>query len=181
MFTLQGIPCLYYGTEQGLHGSGGSDKAVREALWGMPGAFDTGNDFFKAVKRIAEQRAALPALRYGRQYFREISGNGTHFGFSPFAPGVVAFSRILNDQELLIVANTGTSERWNGHVIVDFALNPPGAAWQVLYSNLDKPVGPPSVSEKPGGEVWIDGTPTGGRVRYLTVDLRPMEVQVLGG
>jgi glycosidase len=37
LFTLQGIPCLYYGTEQGLAGRGGSDQAVREALWGRPG------------------------------------------------------------------------------------------------------------------------------------------------
>ena len=93
----------------------------------------------------------------------------------------MAFSRILNDQELLIVANTGTTERWTGHVIVDFALNPPGAARQVLYSNLDNPVAPLSVLERPGGEVWINGRPTSGRVRYLTVDLHPMEIQVLGG
>jgi glycosidase len=33
LFALQGIPCLYYGTEQGLHGSGDQDAAVREALW----------------------------------------------------------------------------------------------------------------------------------------------------
>ena len=36
LFSLPGIPCLYYGTEQGLHGAG-SDPAVREALWGGPG------------------------------------------------------------------------------------------------------------------------------------------------
>ena len=36
LYALPGIPCLYYGTEQGLHGHG-SDLAVREALWGGPG------------------------------------------------------------------------------------------------------------------------------------------------
>ena len=36
LYSLPGIPCLYYGTEQGLHGVG-SDPAVREALWGGPG------------------------------------------------------------------------------------------------------------------------------------------------
>ena len=36
LFGLQGIPCLYYGTEQGLHGRGDSDQFVREALWGKP-------------------------------------------------------------------------------------------------------------------------------------------------
>jgi len=32
LFGLQGIPCVYYGTEQGLHGIGNSDACVREAL-----------------------------------------------------------------------------------------------------------------------------------------------------
>ena len=32
LYSLPGIPCLYYGTEQGLHGHG-NDEAVREALW----------------------------------------------------------------------------------------------------------------------------------------------------
>ena len=36
LYSLPGVPCLYYGTEQGLHGHG-SDPAVREALWGGPG------------------------------------------------------------------------------------------------------------------------------------------------
>jgi len=36
LFTLPGIPCIYYGTEQGLHGAG-SDPAVREAIWGLTG------------------------------------------------------------------------------------------------------------------------------------------------
>ena len=43
LYTLQGIPCLYYGTEQGLtgHKTGPrpDDSNVREALWGHPRAF----------------------------------------------------------------------------------------------------------------------------------------------
>src|SRR3982074_77324 len=39
LFSLQGIPCVYYGTEQGLAGNGSVNEAVREALWGRPGAF----------------------------------------------------------------------------------------------------------------------------------------------
>jgi len=34
--------------------------------------------------------------------------DGFHFGISPFSSGVLAWSRILHDQELLIVANTHT-------------------------------------------------------------------------
>ena len=71
---LPGIPCLYYGTEQGLHGSG-SDPAVREALWGSPG-FQQDSFYYQQISRISEARASTPALRYGRFYFRPISGDG---------------------------------------------------------------------------------------------------------
>jgi glycosidase len=51
LFALPGIPCIYYGTDQGLHGRG-SDPAVREALWGGPG-FDENSPFISpsAVSR----------------------------------------------------------------------------------------------------------------------------------
>jgi glycosidase len=94
LFGLQGIPCLYYGTEQGLHGIGGLDAAVREALWSKPSAFDGAHPFYRAIKAIAQVRASQPALRYGRQYFRQLSGNGRDFSISPFTPGVIGFSRI---------------------------------------------------------------------------------------
>jgi glycosidase len=38
--VIESIPCLYYGTEQGLHGHGDSDPFVRQALWGKSNAFD---------------------------------------------------------------------------------------------------------------------------------------------
>jgi glycosidase len=88
LYSLLGIPVLYYGTEQGLHGAGDSDENVREALWGKPNAFDTNNPLFLAVQAIAAIRARQPALRYGRQYFRPISGSGVEFGVSGGAPGV---------------------------------------------------------------------------------------------
>ena len=43
LFALPGIPCRYYGTEQGLSGAGDAPEAVREALWGKPGAFEQGS------------------------------------------------------------------------------------------------------------------------------------------
>src|SRR5262249_1554918 len=77
VYSLAGIPCLYYGTEQGLHGAG-SDPAVREALWGGPG-FDEDSFYYKQISALAKLRAEEPALRYGRFYFRPISGDGQHF------------------------------------------------------------------------------------------------------
>ena len=135
LFALQGIPCVYYGAEQGLHGTGESPEAVREALWGKPNAFDRSHPFFQAMRQLAAVRADQPALRYGRQYFRPISGDGVHFGLSTFRNGVLAFSRILNEQEILVVANTDSGQPWRGDVIVDTALNPAKTPYKLLYSN----------------------------------------------
>lgn len=182
LFTLQGIPCVYYGTEQGLHGIGNSDAAVREALWGKPGAFDKQHPFYTAIKRMNEVRQAQPALRYGRQYFRPISGDGVTFGISPFSPGVLAFSRVLNDQEVLIVANTQTNGGFAGEVIVDARLNPDQAPYIILFSNHEQPQPPGVVVTKVGGSITIneaDGKQTSGPARVLPVQLHPMEVQIL--
>src|SRR5207245_3638370 len=90
LYAAPGIPCLYYGTEQGLHGRG-NDEAVREAIWGATG-FDENNFFYKEIQKITDVRGAKPALRYGRFYFRPISGDSQIFGISAFIPGVLAFS-----------------------------------------------------------------------------------------
>src|SRR5580692_4309394 len=129
LFCLPGIPCLYYGTEQGLHGAG-SDPAVREALWGGPG-FPQSSTYYQHVSQIAAVRRECPALRYGRFYFRPVSGDGTNFGVSTFLNGIVAFSRILMDQEIVIVANTDTVNASKVFVIVDITLNQPGESFRV--------------------------------------------------
>jgi glycosidase len=183
LLALQGIPCLYYGTEQGLHGAGGSLEAVREALWGKPGAFDRNHPFYRAIRQAAAVRQRQPALRYGRQYFRPLSGDGQHFGPSTFAGGVLAFSRILQDQEVLVIANTNAQAGWQGQVVVDFALNPADTGYQVLYSNKGTVAPAARVINKPAGSVVIEeieGGVTPGPIRALPIQLQPLEVQILG-
>lgn len=178
LFGLQGIPCLYYGTEQGLHGRGNSDQFVREALWGKSSAFDVNHPFYKAIKHLSEIRNAQPALRYGRLYFRPISGDGVHFGASPFAPGVLAFSRILNNQEVLVVANANTQEDFQGDVLVDSFIHQDGEQFRVLNDSGATVPGP--VHTRSGLEIReIDGGVTTGPARMIRVSLRPMEVQIL--
>ncbi len=182
LFTLPGIPCLYYGTEQGLSGGGDAVEAVREAFWGKPGAFDRNSVFYQAIAKLAALRSASPALRYGRYYFRPISGDGTHFGISPTAPGVLVYSRILADQEVLVVANTDTQAAWAGEVIVDFSLNPTGAAYRILFSNKAQPVVPGEVEEKAAGSIVVtevNGNTTHGPVRVIPVHIQPIELQIL--
>ncbi len=181
LYTLQGIPCLYYGTEQGLSGSGDTDQAVREALWGKPNAFDTSGPFYTTVSELSRVREEHPALVYGRQYFRPISGNGSDFGLSTFGRGVLSFSRILNDEEVVVVANTHTEQEQTLFVLVDSSLSPAGSTFSVAFTNLPWPTAPAPVVERPFGITVREpnGTTTHGPASALRVRLRPMEAQIL--
>lgn len=180
LFSLQGIPCLYYGTEQGLSGSQ-TGKAVREPLWGQPNSFNRNHPFYKKIRELTALRNEKPALRYGRQYFRPISGNGFDFSISYTPSGVLAFSRILNDEEVLVVANTNTQNDWTGDVIVDVTVNPLNSSYTVLFSNQPEPEAPEPVVEKQPGSVkiWeVNGALMYGPTRTVRVKLKPMEIQI---
>jgi hypothetical protein len=82
--------------------------------------------FFRAIQQLSKILRRVPALRYGRQYFRPVSGNCTDFGISPYFGGVVSFSRILNNTEIVVAANTNTMTGRSGRVLVDSILPPRG-------------------------------------------------------
>jgi glycosidase len=178
LLTLPGIPCIYYGTEQGLHGHG-TDEAVREALWGGPG-FDRAHPFFAEIAKLSQLREALPSLRYGRFYFRPISGDAHTFGISPYPQGVLAYSRILNDEETLVIANTNAAQPATIYAIVDASLNAAGSTLRVVYRNKPGEAPAAAVGEFDGVLVYeVDGTFGTGPVRAVSVTLQPLEVQVL--
>lgn len=180
LYSLPGIPCLYYGTEQALHGAG-SDPAVREALWGGPG-FPENSFYYKQIRALAKVRAEEPALRYGRFYFRPISGDRQNFGVSRFDQGVLTFSRILMDQEVIVAANCSESETRSFDVIVDNTLNRPGDALRVRYSNKQVFQSPENVVNRPAGSVRVeevDGSVGTGPLCSIHVKLEPMEVQII--
>lgn len=185
LFGLQGIPCVYYGTEQGMHGIGPPDEpeVVREALWGkLPNAFDQTHPFYRALQAIAQVRAHQPALRYGRQYFRQLSGNGRDFAVSSFTPGVISFSRILDAHEVLMVANTAEQGDFQGEVIVDRDLNRDDGSFRILFSNIRAPTAPGTLRTAPQGSVSIrelDGSITTGPARVLPITIQPLEMQIL--
>ena len=176
LFALPGIPCVYYGTEQGLHGAG-SDPAVREAIWGETG-FPTTSPFYLAIQQLSALRNSEPALRYGRYYFRQVSGDQVHFGFSPYNGGVLAWSRILADQERTIIANTSATAQQDLSVVIDATLAGTSTP-RLLYSNKPGPVSPGPIATLPNAAViQDDGTTSTGAVT-VPVSLQPMEVQIL--
>jgi len=185
LFTLQGIPCVYYGTEQGLSGtvdaSGHPDltanESSREALWGKPNAFDRSSPMFKGIQALSKLRDREPALTYGRLYFREISGNGTDFGHSYGKGGIVAFSRILVDREILVIANTG-SQSFSGSVIVDRDLHASPRKMQLEYSNAGN-TGIGQTRNITAVRFHRDGLISRGNAAVLDVAVAPDEVQIV--
>jgi alpha-amylase len=110
LFTAQGIPCLYYGTEQEFRG--GNDPSNREDMWRplpylgqkAPPAFDTGGPTFQFIQRLIGLRSAYPALRRGDA---KVVYSTAHTGDEPDA-GIFAFERTGGDSPnyALIVLNT---------------------------------------------------------------------------
>jgi hypothetical protein len=148
-----------------------------------PGAFNDRHPFCTALQAIGLVRQQQAALRYGRYYFRPISGDGAAFDLCRYPTGIIAYSRILNDQEVLVIANTDPTMPFSGFVVVDLSINNGNPSYQVIYSNL--PAAAPtstSVILRSAGSVTIqevDGSQTDGPVRILPVTLQPNEIQIL--
>ena len=154
LFCLQGIPAIYYGTEQGLQGTVDKndlhpEQSVREALWGKPNAFDNQSFFYNHIKTLSRLRDEQPALRFGRLYFREVSANGRDFGFSSGKGGLVAFSRVVSDVEVLVVANTNMQTTFDGLVLQD----PVGMGYQSVKALVAHLRGDKVAKRIPTGEV----------------------------
>jgi hypothetical protein len=179
-----GIPCIYYGSEQSFDGSGGSDQSghssdqyIREAMFGGGfGAFrshdrhcfNESTALYKNITQLAQIRSQEIALKRGRQFLREISGDGTNFGY-PVVIGdrmrsVVAWSRILSDIEILCAINTDEAAETTAWVTVDSGLQIDGGQMTCLYppqggSNLTVQIS--------GGRAMVKVTvPAGGFVMY---------------
>jgi glycosidase len=186
LFTLQGIPSLYYGTEQDLNGTTPSRpqyEGVREALWGKPAAFAQTGATFLAVQKLAGLRRQEAALRYGRLYFRQVSGDRVNFGPPSGAGGILAYSRVLAGREVLVVANCQgdqTKPAWKGFVVLDLDLNGTPQQYSVAYSNLGTAgSGLPQII--PNTVFWDASNQPGapGTCAALFVVLAPREIQIL--
>jgi alpha-amylase len=160
-----GTPCLYYGTEQGFDGHGG-DNQIREAMFdrATPGRnlLNKSCRIYVEIAKIADVMRSRAPLRFGRMYYRQISGNGVDFGL-PFGDRyTLAFSRILYPREILVAYNVAATPRQD-RVIVDAALHEPGDRMRFLYGA--------------SGDVAVEQAPNG--ARFVTLDLPPHRFVIL--
>jgi glycosidase len=174
-----GIPCIYYGTEQGFNSGGqqGEDTFLRECMFGGPfgSLLSTGRHFFneshpvyQAMAAIARVRRDHIELRHGRQYLRQISGSGAAGSFDyphqiadPLR-ALVPWSRILSRSELLCVVNTDP-DRWGiAWVTIDNGLHTPGDRLTCLFStDLTQQGATVSVEDRNGKAVRLWVPPAG--------------------
>lgn len=176
---------------QWLPNWGGHDVYLREAMFGpehprasgsaglqsadaaLPGfgpfgtagrhAFDPGHEVYRRIAAMARLRRDFPVLRHGRQYQRETSFLGSPFLFHGGGE-ILAWSRILDDEEAVVVVNTHGVERRSANVLVDASLNPVGSAFRGVFGN--------------GATLPVNRN--GGGIHYIEVrSVGPSEVMVL--
>ena len=149
--TTLGIPCIYYGSEQAADGEGGDDRYIREAMFGGKFGFFRSTDHhcfdedywvYQELAELTKIRSRFKALSRGRQYLREISGNGSDFGY-PLKYGdklksIVAWSRILADEEIVAAINTDMYQPTHAWVTIDNDLHQAGDRLTCLYCSTDK-------------------------------------------
>ena len=101
LMTEEGIPCLYYGTEQDF--AGGNDPSNREVLWDT--GFPTNGETFTQFAKLARLRAKYLALRRGET---NVVFSTTHTGAEEDA-GIIAYERAGGDagaEYALVVINS---------------------------------------------------------------------------
>ena len=96
--------------------------------------FNESHPAFKRIRHLIAARQSYPALRYGRQYLRPLRNFG-----APFVPSVngelIAWSRILDEEEILCVVNSNGTELRGADVLVDTALNSAPASSFTVIAN----------------------------------------------
>ena len=98
--------------------------------------FDPRFSTYLRIAAMAAARKKYRSLRVGRQYLRDTAFLGS--GFAVHGPGeIVAWSRVLDDEEAVCVLNGhGTAPR-GADVIVDAVLNPPGSFLTVVLNTAE--------------------------------------------
>jgi len=165
-----GTPCIYYATEQGYQGDPG-DEGLRQAMFdsrvGGSNRLNPGCRIYQEISKIAAVMRNRTELRFGRMYFRDISGNGEDFGPAMDTKYTLAFSRLLYASEVLFAYNVSPLAR-NDFVVVDSNLHPIGSTMQMLYRSSGGPLGAVAIHASGNG------------TRSVRLDLHPREVMILG-
>jgi hypothetical protein len=157
------------GIDEGLPGFGPFGTAGRHC-------FDEQHPAFQRIAAMTALRQDYPVLRVGRQYLRPISFLG--LPFNVYGPGeIVAWSRILDDEEAVCVLNAHGVERRGANVLVDATLSGDSLTVVLNTAHAANPTGYGG-SHPAGSTLPVHRTPQG--IVFVEIrDVDPSEVLVL--
>lgn len=164
-----GTPCIYYGTEQGLDGCGNSDVFIRESMFNLheynTNLMNRQSCIYKGIAAIAALRKKIPALKFGRMYMRKTSSDGVHFQFPHCERCTLAFSRVLFNEEIIVVYNSSVSESKEEFIEIDYRINKHSKHLELLY----------------GYENWVEvlKPKDGSKKRFVRLYLQPKQFIIL--
>ena len=143
--------------------------------------FNTGSPSFVRIASLCRIRAAHPVLRLGRQYLRQIQLPDTGFDF-PKAGELIAWSRILLNQEAVCIVNPNGVDERGGDIVVAAELSPPGTEYVVIANTAQASLGALGFggAHPIGSKVIVKGLSQPGEPAYIEVrNVPPAEVLVL--
>jgi glycosidase len=144
-------------------------------------AFDPQSPAYVRIAALCRARAAHAVLRIGRQYPRQIRLPGTGFAF-PGAGEVVAWSRLLDNQEAVCLVNPNGVAARGGDVIVAAELWPVGTPFTVVVNTAQAAAGAGAFhgSHPVGSTVPVQGLGHADEPAFIEIrDVQPAEVLVL--
>ncbi len=165
----------------GFAGTQGEREAALPGFgaFGTAGAhvFDRAHPAFVRIKALIVARKTLRPLRRGRQYRRATSIGDDDFRLQ--GPGeLLAWSRILNDVEVLVAVNTNGIAGRGARIELDPRLRPAGSSLRVLCDTSR--LGDPTADAQGGGQVLrVQSMGQGGRVFVHVGVLAPAEVMIM--
>ncbi|HMV66228.1 MAG TPA: alpha-amylase family glycosyl hydrolase [Myxococcota bacterium] len=163
LLTIDGIPCIYYGTEQGF--AGGNDPANREVLWGT--GYDREAPFFQQIAALSRVRRTYEVMRRGGFSIKWASDRGA----GEEDAGIIAYERPLDDRSALVVVNSGPASSHTSYQGNDMPVTfAPGTVLQAVYPrDADT-----TYTVSPGGTVRVELGPFEGVVLVPQGDVLPL-------
>jgi glycosidase len=144
--------------------------------------FDEAHPAFVRLAHLMDIRRRYSCLRVGRQYQRPLGQFGWENLDYP-AGELIAWSRILDDKEAVIVINGHSAQRRSGRVLIDYNLNPAGSSLTIL-ANTEETAAKAASRSYAGAhpinsKTMVNREPNG--PAFVSIeDLGPSEVLILG-
>lgn len=102
LYTIPGIPQIYYGTEQGFTETRAA--MFKEGFSSMgEDHFNSNSDLFKFIQTINKMRKEIPTFRYGR--IKVLFSDST-------GPGILCYSIEHENEKYLILMNTNSKRKY---------------------------------------------------------------------